>query len=136
MAGFTAAATLETSFQTGATASTVVSVGARYANNTWEDVWEAGLTTEQKPTEWTAQGDGNVRVYVRPELDLRFYHIVGPTIKVEPWGKAEGHIGTEQCELAITAGIDSEISLVLEFMTKVIAEWPGNFNTDPIDIFR
>lgn len=136
MAGFTANATLETSFQTGATASTVVSAGARYANDTWEGVWEADPSTGQKPTEWTAQADGNVRVYVRPELDIRFYYIVGPTIKVEPWVKAEGHIGTEQCELAITAGIDSKLSLVLEFLSVEIANWNTDFNTDPIDIFR
>lgn len=137
MAGFTAEANLETSFQTGATVTTMVKTGARYANETWEGVWEPDLSHSEKPTEWTAQADGNVRVYVRPELDLRFYQIVGPTIKVEPWLKAEGHIGTEQCELAITAGIDSELSMVLEFLHVEIATWtPPKFNTDPIDIFK
>jgi len=137
MAGFTAHAEVSTSFQTGATASAVVSAGARYAAGAWSGVWEAEPSTGQKPTEWTAQADGNVRIYVRPELDLRFYHIVGPTIKIEPWIKAEGHIGTEQCELAITAGIDSEVSMVLEFMTVLLATWgPQDFNTDPVDIFR
>jgi len=136
MAGFTAEANLSTSFQTGASASTVVSTGARYADETWSGVWETSLATTEKPTEWTAQADGNVRVYVRPELDLRFYHIVGPSIQVEPWVKAEGHIGTEQCELAITAGMDSKLSLIIEFLTVQIADWNTDFNTDPVDIFR
>lgn len=134
MAGFTAEANLKTSFQTGATGTTVVSAGARYASSAWEGVWDASLSTAEKPTEWTAQADGNVRVYVRPELDLRFYHIVGPSIEVEPWVKAEGHIGTEQCELGVTAGINSKLSLVLEFLSKEIANWNTDFNTTPVDI--
>lgn len=134
--GYSATAKLKTTYETGATVTTQVDAGARYAAATgWEGVWDTSLQTQPKTTEWTAQADGEVRIFVRPHLEVVFYEVVGPYIDVEPWLKGEAHVGTQQCELKVSAGIDSKIGMKIEILDFSLGDYSKDFPGTPLSIF-
>jgi Tol biopolymer transport system component len=134
--GYKATANLETSYETGATVTTQVAAGARYAAATgWTGVWDTSLQTQQKTTEWEAQAQGDVRIFIRPELKLIFYEVAGPFIQVEPWLKGEAFVGTQQCELKVSAGIDSKIGFKIEILGAQVRDYDEDFPGTPLSIF-
>ena len=134
--GYSANAKLKTTYETGAGVTTQVDAGAKYAAATgWEGVWETDVQTQQKSTEWTAQADGEVRIFIRPELKIIFYEVVGPFINVEPWLKGEAHVGTQQCELKMSAGIDSKIGIKVDILDGLIPDYAEDFPGTPLSIF-
>jgi Tol biopolymer transport system component len=129
-AGYQANASVKASVQSGIHLETGVRVGGEYTyGNGWAAVWDTTFNASAKETRWVAQGDGTVRVYVRPEVQLVVSTVEGPYAGIEPYLKAYGHVGTEECQVRLTRGTDGDVVLTAKVagkqLPKVTKAWPG-----------
>ena len=73
--------------EASASASTraLVEVGGTFQDGHVEPrAWITASADASQP-QWSQWANGRVRVYVRPELDVALYGVVGPGLSVEPW---------------------------------------------------
>jgi len=95
-AGIEADVSAEGTLSTGLDSSTGFEAGA-YWNGSWHPI--ADRLTEFNTHDWTWNIEGTVgaRAYVRPEIEVEFYGVVGPGLDIEPYLDLEGSLEMPSC---------------------------------------
>lgn len=129
LAGYEANANVQAQVQSGVHLEAGVEVGGEYANSAWTAIWNDTLDVSSKETTWIAQGNGDVRVHVRPEVQLVVGAINGPYAGLEPYLKVYGAVGTEECRVRLTRGLDADVVLTASYaghsLPALVKKWPG-----------
>lgn len=131
VAGFKAEAKAKGTVQTGLDSRYALSVGARYDDNGWTDVFETDKRLALDATQAELEGEASVRLFVRPQLTIFLYAVAGPAIGLEPY--LRGHVqvlrdvaGTV-CELGLYAGADARLGFKAEILSFSLADYNKNF---------
>jgi len=135
-AGYEANAVVEARVQSGIHLEAGVEVGGNGTLSGWTPIWKDTLDVSATETSWVAQGNGDVRVYVRPEVQLVVSSVEGPYAGLEPYLKVYGAVGTEECRVRLTRALDADVVLTAAIsghsLPKLVFAWPGT-ETNVID---
>ncbi|MDH3269931.1 MAG: Ig-like domain-containing protein [Gemmatimonadota bacterium] len=128
--GLEAKATAKGSIEAGFTNTHSVRVGANWSDSGgWSPVFESDRTFDAKLPSLaegtlSAQIDVETTLFLKPELKIIFYGLVGPFANIEPFGKFTLTFGTAACGMKSEAGINSEIGFTIPFLDSKV----GNFS--------
>ena len=129
--GYEANATVEARVKSGIHMESGLEMGGEYTHSSggWTAIWNPTFNVAAKETSWAAQGNGDIRVYVRPEVQLVVSRIEGPYAGVEPYLKAYGAVGTEGCRVRLTWAADADVVLTAKVgktqLPTLPKKWPG-----------
>ena len=84
VAGFEVEADAAASVETGFDHTNTISVGAEYEGS-WSSVWEYNPQLTGHQTDWTTDGEFEIRGFVRPVISVDLYGIMGPYLEIEPY---------------------------------------------------
>jgi len=139
--GLEAKATAKGSVEAGFTNTHNVQVGASWNESAgWAPVFQSQRTFDaQLPAleDGTLSGqiDVETKLFLKPELRIIFYGVLGPFANVEPFGTFTLTFGTSACGMKSEAGINTEIGFTIPFLDPKVGtfsdknspwfSWPG-----------
>ncbi len=146
--GVEAKATAKGHIQAGYTSSHDIEVGAEWKDASgWDEIFQNRRTFDAREPDiedgtLSGQIDVTTRIFLKPEIKIIFYGVVGPFLNVEPYGRFTMTFGTSSCGMMSEAGIDSEIGFTIPFLDPKIGNyskknspwfsWPGRSWTCPL----
>ncbi|MFC1575533.1 hypothetical protein ACFL5A_02660 [Gemmatimonadota bacterium] len=121
---------------TGFTASNVTEVGARFEEGGWASVFENDSDFSPQNTVWSAGAGADVRVYLRPELEVVFYTVAGPRIGLEPYLRAQGVLDSPSWQLQVLGGIDATLGFTIEILSHTIQDFSRTLSGPEWQVFN
>ena len=158
IAGYEAEAEVNGIIQAGFTGRDLgIEIGARFDQNVspkWRPIFSPTGYFEQPIIDWTPEASAMLRGYVRPELNVYLYGLVGPSLGVEPYLKWEGNVSQSSSGInwdwLLEAGIDGTLGIDITILdedddvqppemsvtlySKKIANDEGSFNGPLISV--
>lgn len=146
--GLEAKATAKGSIQAGYVSSHSIEVGAEWQDGPgWSPVFQSQNSFDaREPTleagTLSGQIDVTTKLFLKPEIKIILYGVVGPFLNVEPYGQFTMTFGTGACGMKSEAGINSEIGFTVPFLDPKVGtlsrknspwfSWPGRSWTCPL----
>ena len=90
-AGIEAEVSAEGTLSTGLDSSTTFKVGAWWSGN-WHPIAERATDFNTHGWTWNLDGTIGARAYIRPDIEVEFYGIVGPGLDLEPYVGFDGSV--------------------------------------------
>ncbi len=109
---------------------TDITVGGRYENGAFKEVWSANPSWSTNPPIWGADSNASIKIYLRPQISIKILHVAGPYLDVAPYLDLEGEVTTNPLcwEYGVYAGLEANAGLELDiFITS------KNFNIPLFD---
>lgn len=125
--GYELNASLNANIKAGGRNTSSITVGSRFENGSWSDVWDSPSFWQPLPTEWIAGGEASVKVYIRPRIDAAFWKIAGPYIAVEPFLQGSASLTTGSCGLSLEAGTDANLGFQVTAFDTTFADYNQPF---------
>lgn len=102
-------------------------IGAEYADGSWSRVFEVEKSFDPRPLTTELAGEARARAFVKPELSVVFYSVVGPSAFAEPYLQGEA-VFREACTFDLTAGMDAGVGFAVEILGKDLASFERTMN--------
>jgi len=109
--------------EAGASMSSSVSLGAEYVNGTWQPIVSDSFSVEAIGPTLELNAGANLRVYLRPKVEVKLYDVAGPSVTLEPYGRFAATLTPPPPGWELSAGITSVLSVRVEVFDKTFASW-------------
>jgi hypothetical protein len=126
VAGVHADLDAQASFETGASASSSLTLGAYYDRDrspAWISSAEPSLDYTSPIAEWSAAGTSQLRAWVRPEIQVQFYAVAGPSVGAEPYLLFDGSVDLQGWAASLAAGVDADLAFKVEILDWQLADF-------------
>ncbi|MCK4606898.1 MAG: fibronectin type III domain-containing protein [candidate division Zixibacteria bacterium] len=119
-AGFEAGMDIGGQATFGMSGQTQVNAGGRYKDGNFSSIWSQSSQWLAGSSTWDADGDAYAKVYLRPEISIKVFHVAGPYIDVLPYLDFEGAVTSDPyCwEWGIYAGLEANAGLELDIFVS------------------
>ncbi len=103
--------------QAGYEGSISVACGASYENSEWTTVWEKTLNCAAHDCDWIESPNTQVKVYIRPEIDVEIYAVAGPNLGVEGYLEYCGEVDGQQWSWTLSGGIAGYLGIRVHILS-------------------
>lgn len=123
--GFNVNGSAQAALKTGLNCAMNLTVGAKYQNKNWSHMWNPTMECSADPVTAEANVTAGARIYLRPELGVKLYGVVGPTVDVEPFLSGTTYFQPKplQCDYKVTTGISGNLNIEAKALGIEIAHW-------------
>ncbi|MEA2030715.1 MAG: hypothetical protein U9N55_03855, partial [candidate division Zixibacteria bacterium] len=102
-----------------------ITLGGHYYNNNFSNIYSQSANWDAEKPQWNAQAGVLAKVYLRPEVSVKVFQVVGPYLDVKPYLKLDGEVTVNpSCwEYGVYAGFEANAGLELDIF---IRSWSYN----------
>ena len=127
--GYQAEAEGKVGVTTGAATRYRADVGVRFDNGQWQTLGHTELSYDLMEPIWEAHGSAKARVYARPESTVSLYAVVGGTLGLEPYLRADGAIDLQSgWMLDLYGGMDGIVGFDVGFLDQTLYSYSNRRN--------
>lgn len=136
VAGVEVEGTVSGDVSAGVDASAGLTVGVEYdAAKGWRPIAEPSIGFEPIGPTFELEGEANLRVFVRPEIKVVLYGVVGPYLDAEPYLDLGGTFDLCGYEAELNAGVTSDVGVKVTILDVTLFELASlrvlHWQTDP-----
>jgi formylglycine-generating enzyme required for sulfatase activity/beta-lactam-binding protein with PASTA domain len=134
-AGYEAGVKGGASVGAGYSSSTKLRFGAKYDQGAWSKVNDVQLEVNRTGPNFTLNGCGYAKVYLKPEGKMYLYGVVGPKASLEPYLRTDFTVVPPPPELSLSAGVDVDLEFSLVDLSCIDVSFDGTPWSAPFNVY-
>jgi uncharacterized protein (TIGR02145 family) len=110
---------------TGYTNTNTVSFGVKYEYGSWQKIWGLNSTTQLHPITWSENISLEQNLSIEPEIDVKFYGIIGPYFNLPVWEKLGASITVPALDFdaSLDVGLNGNLGASVTIFDETLADY-------------